>query len=296
MRLRLLLSALVATLVALLATQAWAAPDDTCTFLTTGDGISQWGLITSVTGQGVSCTGGGSGTPGANDLFIVPSGAIVNVDDDILFDGTTTGTAIDVKNGGALNVVVTDATDQIIIRLPIGIEASESETETSSQGLICRLGSTCTINGKVREFWSATPTLQAAPSASSYFTVGDIIPCPNGTDPDCNGSGDPKIVRFNYPYLAFDADDRTDSRLWDESLGDIDAVGDVLCFWDPDTTDKYVGADSGWCYEIDAVDSSFSGPGPASIDINVEQTNEACRREHVECRHGRWRSCRYLSY
>lgn len=255
----------VTALVALIALPAWAAPDDTCTFAA---GASTWSAIGTVTGAGVTCTGGG-GTAGNDDLFVVPSGATVTVTGDITFDGTTTGTCIQVQDGGTLTGQVSEAATSgadFTITLPIGCTAITGASNAADEyGLACLAGSTCNIRGAVRSY-SATPTVQSSLSATTVFYVGELILCGNN---DCATNANQ--VTLNYPGDTYNDEGVAADQLWDTSFADMSA-DDIVCFYDADPTDDVVPADVNNCYEVVSIDSTFGvSPDPVSITFDVRQ-------------------------
>lgn len=222
---------------------AAGASAETCTF---ASGASTWSAVATITGAGVTgCTAS------SDDHFVVASGATVTVTGNITQDGTTASTGIRVASGGTLTVDVSTATISLSL---------------NDLGLDCDSGSTCNLRGLYRVFGSTS--LTSSPSTTSYYTAGDMVPCADGSDLiNCGTSA--SNMRFAYPAAVYNESNAVsgfDTNI-ETGIGAF-TTADVLCFFDPNPNDTYVGADAGNCYDISQAGDSSD---PYGVEFNVRQ-------------------------
>jgi hypothetical protein len=264
-----LLSALL-----LIAAPAWAAQGEVCTC--TNESIA-WGPIGTATGG----TWDGCAADGL-DSFLIGTGCIVTINDEGVAQTADPETYIAVASGGTLNVEVDgdgdDAGDAIIIEVGGGGLYCERLGGTActepgglqildNVGFAVEPGGTLNITGKWRGFGpSDSGQILSRPSA---LRLGSYIPCQNQ---DCsNATGVQEIARFQWDPGEWAVHGGADydeflaaAAKIDASTGDPDNGGDILVFYDSDTTDSQASTDHLGQYVIRGSKTDFE---PAYIEI-----------------------------
>ncbi len=227
-------------LALLLVLAPFAAEAETCTF---NSGASTWSAVATVTGAGVAgCT------PSADDHFVVASGAVVTITGSITQDGATAATGINVQSGGSLTV---DTAGVVLTLNDLGLDLDS--------------GGTLFVRGRALARGAAT--LLTAPSTTDYYTVGDLAPCdPGGGSINC--ATDPTIMRLDYPSATYDEAAGTGLDLTLDTGFAAVVATDWIVFFDPDTSDLYRGADSGYAYPLTAAGDSVA---PYGLEFDVRQ-------------------------
>jgi hypothetical protein len=230
-------------LVFLASSQAYGA---TCTFKI---GVSTWGDITTVAGEGTDCGAvPASGITGA-DVVVIPLGASVTIVDDIVFTTPAADNGILVEAGGTF---IWDQTNN---------EATITFTDGTTCGVVADVafcaesGSIIRINGGFNQWGEdVTPRPQRTHTEDNYttWTVDQIGVCTGvgagassiGT---CSGS-DANIMCLHLTETRNDPEDGLTGQNWlEEAVGWLDADYDRVRFTN--------GGERGWVYDVDSIDA-----------------------------------------
>ncbi len=226
-------------------------------------GQARAAVCTSTTSFEWAGVGTGEWSCGAGtsvDTYRIASGHTVSIVSDVLL-ADEIDARIEVLSGGTLE---SSAPRSITIQL-------------GRSGLLCQPGSTCRLTGRYRELRSASALPRATPEEAGHWRIAEVLPCPGShgnaanAQPDCAGTlatpGDPSRVRLRWPAPPHPGGPGAALPL-DDVLAAIKPGRDVLCFYDPDPDHLGTGAETNFCYEIDAVEAAQS---PYAIDLRVDQ-------------------------
>lgn len=206
-------------------------------------------------------TGSWSCGPGtAVDTYRIASGHTVSIASDILL-ADEIDARIEVLAGGTLET----ASDRSMT------------IQLGRSGMHCFPGSNCRLVGRYRGLRDAPATVHDTLEEAGHWRVSEIVPCPGSNSaeerdqPDCARTlaapGSPSIVR-----LRWDAPTQPGGPGFALPLDDVLAAlvpgRDILCFFDPDPERLGAGAETNFCFDIEAVQAARS---PYAIDLRVEQ-------------------------
>lgn len=221
---------------------ASGAQAETCTVDTTA-------TMSNITTVSVGSSATWGCTPSADDNFVVTGS--LTITGAWTQDGITASTGLRVASGGTLTVDVSTAA--IVLSL-------------NDLGLDIDSGGTANLRGMYRNY--GLTTLSSSLTSANQFTVGTLKPCdPGGGSINC--ATDPSVMRFEYDAATYNESNGVsglDTNI-ETGIGAI-TTNDVLCFYDPDTTDKQGYGEAGYCYAISAAGDSVDAYG---IEINVRQ-------------------------